>query len=144
MHLPLTKSMMRLLRGKVTPVRWRRMATCHPPRAGVATRPTPSCHRVGDTSPLAGGEEGASGMFTRLGDTSKAAIFTVLVLLLALAAALLVRALGLTSGSFRAALLYMSTPTLAMLLMLLAVTRDGYSMEGWKVLGLHRLGLKAW
>lgn len=83
-------------------------------------------------------------MFTRLGDTSKATIFTVLVLLLALAAALLVRGLGLTSGSFRAALLYISTPTLAMLLMLLAVTREGYSMEGWKVLGLHRLGLKAW
>jgi uncharacterized protein len=83
-------------------------------------------------------------MFTRLGDTTKATIFTVLVLLLALAAALLVRALGLTSESFRAVLLYMSTPTLAMLLMLLAVTRDGYSMEGWKVLGLHRLGLKAW
>jgi uncharacterized protein len=83
-------------------------------------------------------------MFTRLGDTTKATIFTVLVLLLALAAALLLRALGLTSESFRAVLLYMSTPTLAMLLMLLAVTRDGYSMEGWKVLGLHRLGLKAW
>jgi membrane protease YdiL (CAAX protease family) len=28
--------------------------------------------------------------------------------------------------------------------MLLVITRDGYSIEGWKVLGLHRLGLKAW
>jgi len=28
--------------------------------------------------------------------------------------------------------------------MLLVVTRDGYSREGWKGLGLHRLGLKVW
>src|SRR5215216_4238320 len=83
-------------------------------------------------------------MFTRLGDTSKATIFTALVLLLALAAALLIRALGLTSLSFGVGLIYMSTPTLAVLLMLLVITRDGYSIEGWKVLGLHRLGLKAW
>jgi membrane protease YdiL (CAAX protease family) len=83
-------------------------------------------------------------MFTELGDTGKATIFTVLVLLLALAAALLIRALDITSESFGAVVLYMSTPTLAVLLMLLVVTRDGYSMEGWKVLGLHRLGIKAW
>jgi membrane protease YdiL (CAAX protease family) len=81
-------------------------------------------------------------MFTRLGGTSKAAIFTVLVLLLALAAALLIRVLGISGGG--AVLLYMSTPTLAVLVMVLVVTRDGYSIEGWKVLGLHRLGLKAW
>jgi membrane protease YdiL (CAAX protease family) len=81
-------------------------------------------------------------MFTRLGGTSKAAIFTVLVLLLALAAALLIRVLGITGGF--GPVLYMSTPTLAVLIMLLVVTRDGYSVEGWKILGLHRLGLKAW
>jgi membrane protease YdiL (CAAX protease family) len=81
-------------------------------------------------------------MFTRLGDTSKATIFAVLVLLLALAAALLIRVLGISGGG--AVLLYMSTPTLAVLVMVLVVTRDGYSIEGWKVLGLHRLGLKAW
>ena len=28
--------------------------------------------------------------------------------------------------------------------MLLVVTRDGYSREGWKSLGLHRLGLSVW
>lgn len=83
-------------------------------------------------------------MFAKLGGTSKAAIFTVIVLLLALAAALLIRMLGVSSGSFSVVLLYMSTPTLAVLLMLLVVTRDGYSMEGWKVLGLHKLGLKGW
>jgi membrane protease YdiL (CAAX protease family) len=81
-------------------------------------------------------------MFTRLGDTSKATIFAVLVLLLALAAALLIRVLGISGGG--AVLLYMSTPTLAVLVMVLVITRDGYSIEGWKVLGLHRLGLKAW
>jgi uncharacterized protein len=83
-------------------------------------------------------------MFTRLGDTSKATVFTVLVLLLALAAALLIRALGITSESLGVGLIYMCTPTLAVLLMLLVITRDGYSREGWKILGLHRLGLKAW
>src|SRR3712207_5152131 len=36
------------------------------------------------------------------------------------------------------------TPTVAALLMLLVFTREGYSREGWKVLGLHRLGLSAW
>ncbi len=36
------------------------------------------------------------------------------------------------------------TPTAAALLMLLVVTRDGYSREGWKSLGLHRLGLNVW
>ncbi len=28
--------------------------------------------------------------------------------------------------------------------MLLVVTREGYAREGWKVLGLHRLGLSVW
>jgi membrane protease YdiL (CAAX protease family) len=82
-------------------------------------------------------------MFTRLSNSSKATIFTVLVLLLALAAALLIRLLDITGG-FSAVLLYMSTPTLAVLVMLVVVTRIGYTIEGWKVLGLHRLGLKAW
>jgi membrane protease YdiL (CAAX protease family) len=36
------------------------------------------------------------------------------------------------------------TPTVAMLIMLLVVTREGYSKEGWKSLGLHRLGLSVW
>jgi uncharacterized protein len=81
-------------------------------------------------------------MFTRLTGTNKAAVFTVLVLLMALAVALYIRALGITSEF--AAAWYMFIPTLAVLIMLLIVTRDGYSKEGWKTLGLHRLGLKAW
>jgi membrane protease YdiL (CAAX protease family) len=82
-------------------------------------------------------------MFTRLGGTSKATIFTVLVLLMALIAALLIRTLGITS-EFVAAGLYMFTPAEAALIMLLVVTRDGSSKEGWKSLGLHRLGLSVW
>jgi membrane protease YdiL (CAAX protease family) len=36
------------------------------------------------------------------------------------------------------------TPLVATLIMLLVVTREGYSREGWKSLGLHRLGLNVW
>jgi membrane protease YdiL (CAAX protease family) len=39
---------------------------------------------------------------------------------------------------------YMWTPGIAVLVMLLVVTRDGFSREGWKSLGLHRLGLSVW
>ena|SRR5215207_8579245 len=82
-------------------------------------------------------------MFTRLHYTNKATIFTVLVLLMALVAGLVIRALGITSG-FVAAGLYMFTPAEAALIMLVIVTRDGFSREGWKTLGLHRLGLSVW
>ena len=34
----------------------------------------------------------------------------------------------------------MLTPLTAVLLMLLVVTRDGYTRTGWQTLGLHRLG----
>ena len=81
-------------------------------------------------------------MFTKLTGTNKAAVFMVLVLLMALAVALYIRILGIISES--AAAWYMCTPTLVVLIMLLIVTRDGYSKEAWKTLGLHRLGLKAW
>jgi membrane protease YdiL (CAAX protease family) len=82
-------------------------------------------------------------VFTKLTDTSKAVIFSVLVLLMAVGAALLIDALGLTPG-FGMAALWSSTPALATLIMLLVVTREGYSREGWKSLGLHRLGLNVW
>jgi uncharacterized protein len=83
-------------------------------------------------------------MFTKLTDTSKATIFTVLVLLMALAMAFVFRAMGVTSSEGPTIGLYMSTPALAALVMLLVVTRDGFSREGWKGLGLHRLGLSVW
>jgi membrane protease YdiL (CAAX protease family) len=82
-------------------------------------------------------------MFTKLADTNKAAIFTVLVLCLSVGAALLIRFLGLSPGLLMWTI-WSITPTAAALIMLLVVTRDGYSREGWKSLGLHRLGLNVW
>jgi uncharacterized protein len=41
-------------------------------------------------------------------------------------------------------LLAMAMPTVAVLLMLLVVTRDGLSRAGWASLGLHRAGLQSW
>jgi membrane protease YdiL (CAAX protease family) len=82
-------------------------------------------------------------MFTKLTDTSKVAIFSVLVLLLAVGAALTIRLLEL-APNIGMWVLWSCTPTVAALIMLLVVTRDGYFREGWKSLGLHRLGLKAW
>jgi membrane protease YdiL (CAAX protease family) len=82
-------------------------------------------------------------MFTKLTNTSKAAIFSVLVLCMAVGAALLIRFLGISSDPVIFSI-WSCTPTLAALIMLLVVTRDGYSREGWKSLGLHRLGLNVW
>ena len=82
-------------------------------------------------------------MFTKLTDTNKAAIFSVLVLLMAMGVALLIRILEL-APSGKLWVLWSITPTAAALVMLLVVTRDGYSKEGWKSLGLHRLGLNVW
>jgi uncharacterized protein len=82
-------------------------------------------------------------MFTKLTDTTKAAIFSVLVLCMATGVALLIRVLELTP-TLGMWILWSCTPTVAALIMLLVVTREGYSKEGWKVLGLHRLGLSIW
>src|SRR5215208_1601147 len=82
-------------------------------------------------------------MFTKLADTNKAAIFSVLVLCLSVGAALLIRFLELPQG-YVMFTIWSFTPTVAALIMLLVVTREGYSKEGWKSLGLHRLGLSVW
>src|SRR5215207_4019857 len=82
-------------------------------------------------------------MFTKLTDTSKAAIFAVLVLCMSVGAALLIRFLELPQG-YVMFTIWSFTPTVAALIMLLVVTREGYSKEGWKSLGLHRLGLNVW
>src|SRR5215211_4286694 len=87
--------------------------------------------------------EGVLGMFTKLTDTNKAANFSALVLCLSVGAALVIRFLGLTPGYGMWAL-WSFTPTAAALIMLLVVTREGYSKEGWKSLSLHRLGLNVW
>jgi uncharacterized protein len=82
-------------------------------------------------------------LFTKLSDTSQAAIFSVLVLVMATAVALAIRFLEL-APNLGMWILWSCTPTVATLIMLLVVTREGYSREGWKVLGLHRLGLSIW
>src|ERR687889_105712 len=83
-------------------------------------------------------------MFTKLTDTSKAAIFTVFVLFLSVGAALSINMLDLGSNMLMWASVWAITPVVATLIMLLIVTREGYSKEGWKSLGLHRLGLSVW
>src|ERR687897_2659101 len=82
-------------------------------------------------------------MFTKLTDTNKAAIFSVLVLCMSVGAALLIRFLELPQG-YVMFTIWSFTPTVAVLIMLLVVTREGYTREGWKSLGLHRLGLNVW
>jgi membrane protease YdiL (CAAX protease family) len=82
-------------------------------------------------------------MFTKLTDASKAAIFSALVLLMAVGAASSIRILDI-APSMGMWVLWSITPTAAALVMLLVVTRDGYSGEGWKSLGLHRPGLNVW
>ena len=82
-------------------------------------------------------------MFTKLTDTNKAVIFSVLVLCMSVGAALLIRFLELPQGPVMWTL-WSFTPTVAAFILLLVVTRDGYSKEGWKSLGLHRLGLSVW
>jgi uncharacterized membrane protein YgcG len=71
-------------------------------------------------------------MFTKLTDTNKAAIFSVLVLCMSVGAALLIKMLGLSGYGLAA--VWSFTPTVAALIMLLVVTREGYSREGWKLL----------
>jgi uncharacterized protein len=83
-------------------------------------------------------------VFTKLTDTHKGATFTVLLLFLAMAAALIIRGLGLASNDLAWASVWSVTPTLATVVMLLVVTRDGYSRDGWRSLGLSGLGLNVW
>jgi CAAX protease family protein len=82
-------------------------------------------------------------MFRALSDRQKAGVFSVLAVMFALGAAWLIRALALPSG-MRSSALYMGVPAATVLLMLLVVTRDGYTRAGWASLGLHRLGLRSW
>ena len=82
-------------------------------------------------------------MFMKLSDTGKAAVFSVLVLVMAVGAALVIRFLELTP-TLGMWVLWSITPTAATLVMLLVVTREGYSRGGWKALGLHRPGLSVW
>lgn len=114
-------------------------------RGGIATRlplnldPLPNqlpVTRQVHTAEEAAGR-GVRAMFTKLSDLNKAAIFAVLVLCMSVGAALSIRILGLIGGTAMWTL-WLFTPTVAALVMLLVLTRDAYSKEGWKSLGLHR------
>lgn len=83
-------------------------------------------------------------MQTSFSDPQKAGIFAVTVFLLGVAAALTINTFGLGSNLFAWASVWSSTPVLATLIMLLVVTRDGRTSQGWRALGLHRLGLRVW
>ncbi len=73
-------------------------------------------------------------MLGHLSPTRAAATFYAL-------AVLLVTVLATTGAGTAAAML---TPAVATLLMLLVVTCEGCTRQGWASLGLHRLGLRSW
>ena len=66
------------------------------------------------------------------------------MLVLAVAAALTIKVSGLGSNQFGWGAVWSVTPALATVIMLLVVTREGYTTEGWRSLGLDRLGLRVW
>ena len=78
-------------------------------------------------------------MFRNLSSGAKAATFAALVLTMALA-------LVVPSPRFGelTPVISMFTPLIAVLLMLLVITREGYTKDGWTVLGLHRAGFRTW
>jgi uncharacterized protein len=78
-------------------------------------------------------------MFTNLTNSAKAFLFYVLAFGMTVCVSLLAPLLGELT-----VFIHMYTPTLAVLIMMLVVTRDGYSKAGWATLGLHRLGLRWW
>ena len=82
-------------------------------------------------------------MFTQLTDTVKAALFYAIAFGLTLCVALLAPRLG-DGAMLGMMFLHMYTPTVAAVLMLLVVTRDGHTRAGWSALGLGRAGLRYW
>ena len=78
-------------------------------------------------------------MFRYLSDRTKAIIFYALAFIFSAAVVPLAPILG--AGVSAVAML---TPLLAVLLLLLIVTRDGYTRAGWPALGLHRAGVGTW
>lgn len=78
-------------------------------------------------------------MFRTLSPHARACVFCSIAMVLAVTVALAV-----PQSSDGAPLLTMFTPLLAVLLMMLVVTRDGWSGKGWAALGLGHPGLRAW
>ena len=79
-------------------------------------------------------------MFTHLSDRAKAFLFYTIALGLTLSVSMLLPPFLGES----AVLIHMFTPLIATLLMLLVVTRDGYTKTGWAALGMQRAGFRAW
>jgi uncharacterized protein len=82
-------------------------------------------------------------MFTTLTDSTKAVVFYALAFGMTLAISLLSPLLLPLLGDWFM-LLHMYSPTIALVLMLLVVTRDGYTRTAWRELGIHRAGLRSW
>jgi membrane protease YdiL (CAAX protease family) len=78
-------------------------------------------------------------MFAHLTNSAKAFLFFALAFGLTLTVSLLYPLLGEITP-----IIHMYTPTLSVLIMMLVVTREGYSRSGWATLGLHRAGLRWW
>jgi len=78
----------------------------------------------------------------RQSEAGKAAVFSAMLLTLALAAALLIRALD--PPQMLAYIIWGSTPLVAVLIMMFLITDDGRKRAGREGLGLHRLGLRVW
>jgi len=78
-------------------------------------------------------------MVKQLNSLIKASLFY----LIAFTLAMLLAVFGQRLGQF-ITVATMFTPLVAVLLMLLVVTRDGYTRAGWQALRLHRLGLRRW
>jgi membrane protease YdiL (CAAX protease family) len=82
-------------------------------------------------------------VFPHLSDAQKAIVYAALVLSIGIGAATLIDHLELAPG-FALFALWMSTPVVAVLVMMLLVTRDGYSRPAWAELGVHTFGLRLW
>src|SRR5215210_707182 len=78
-------------------------------------------------------------MFTQLTASAKAFLFFGIAFGLTLSVSLLAPLLGEAT-----LIVHMFTPLLSALLLLLVVTRDGYTKAGWAALGLQRAGVRAW
>ncbi|MCR8646029.1 CPBP family intramembrane metalloprotease [Paenibacillus sp. N1-5-1-14] len=74
-------------------------------------------------------------MIKQLTSKQQSFVFIGLVLLLGL---------GFSLISNISTFVYMLIPTLATLLMMFIVTRDGYNKTGWQKLGLNKLGMHKW
>jgi membrane protease YdiL (CAAX protease family) len=83
-------------------------------------------------------------MFTQLSSLTKAGLYYLLALGLSVGLALMMITVPGFQERWGESDIYMLTPILAILIMMFVVTRDGFTKAGWKVLGLHRLGLRSW